>query len=654
MKKLHYLLLVWFFLAGVVQSHGQEELDSRANPHNIAAKVLLLDYATPNGLGMDSLPFGNGLEVGYIRNFSPFLNLAIPVKAGLANVEGSPNRQTIISVDALLQAQYQRDPNSFLVPYILAGGSVVFENFEMSSLQFPVGLGLNFRVAPNTRINLQGEYRYSLADNRNNLQVGLGLIFRMVPGEKKEEEVLPPPIEDRDGDGVADAQDECPDDAGLPALLGCPDTDEDGVADKIDKCPEDAGPAATLGCPDTDEDGIADIDDECPDEAGPESNKGCPEKQEEPMVADTDNDGLDDTLDECPDKAGPIELKGCPDSDGDGIADKDDKCPNEYGPLSRGGCPAKDSDGDGILDDKDECPDQAGPLTMMGCPDTDKDGVPDHKDNCPNEPGSKEMNGCPKKDTDKDGVLDAEDECPELAGPVSLKGCPDTDKDGVPDKDDDCPSVKGLKELRGCPDLDADDDGVNDDQDECPTEKGTAAAKGCPDRDGDGVPDKRDNCPDKPGPYNGCPDTDDDGVEDSKDECPDIPGPIANLGCPEVEKEDREFLDFATQAVNFETGKALLTAESYEILDQVADILDKYPYYKCRIVGHTDNTGSASFNQTLSQERAKSCFEYLRSRGLPEERLTFVGRGSNKPIASNNTEEGRELNRRVEFELYAK
>lgn len=629
MKKLHYLLLVWFFLAGVVQSHGQEELDPKSNPHNIAAKVLFLDYATPNGLGMDTLPFGNGIEVAYIRNFSPFMNIAFPAKVGLANVEGFRNRRTIASLDAILQFQYQKSPNSFMVPYLFGGGSVVFENFDMTSLQFPAGLGFNFRVAPNTRINLQGEYRHSLAENRNNLQLGLGLVFRLVPGEKKEEEVVlppppPPPVEDRDGDGVADAQDECPDEPGIPALLGCPDKDGDGIADKIDECPDEAGPASTSGCP------------------------------EKPAIADADGDGLDDTIDECPDQAGPIELKGCPDSDKDGVPDHKDKCPDEYGPISRNGCPAKDSDGDGILDDKDECPDKAGPLTMMGCPDTDNDGIPDHLDNCPTEAGSKDMNGCPKKDTDGDGILDSDDECPEIAGPKSMMGCPDTDKDGIPDKDDDCPSVKGPKELGGCPDLDADDDGVNDDVDECPNEKGPASAMGCPDRDGDGVPDKRDNCPDKAGPYNGCPDTDDDGVEDSKDECPDIPGPIANLGCPEIEKEDKEFLDFATQAVNFETGKALLKAESYDILDQVAEILEKYPYYKCRVVGHTDNTGSSSTNQVLSVERAKSCYEYLRSRGLSEDRLTFTGMGSSQPIAPNTTEEGRELNRRVEFKLYAK
>jgi outer membrane protein OmpA-like peptidoglycan-associated protein len=653
MRKLYYLLLAGFFLAGALPSYGQGDLeDLNANPHSIAAKVLFLDYATPNGLSMEDYPLSNGLEAAYIRNFNPFLNIAFPVKVGLANVEGSNTRQTIVSLDAVLQAQYQKTPESFLVPYIFGGGSVVFENFETSSLQFPAGLGFNFRIGRNTRLNLQGEYRHSLAEDRNNLQVGAGLIFRLVPGEKKEEpEPLPPPIEDADGDGVADAQDECPQEAGLPALLGCPDRDEDGIADKIDECPDEAGPATTLGCPDTDEDGVADKDDECPDEAGPKENKGCPETA---AIADADGDGLDDTIDECPDQAGPLELKGCPDSDGDGIPDKDDKCPNEAGPASRGGCPAKDSDGDGILDDKDECPDKAGPLTMMGCPDTDGDGIPDHKDECPTEAGSKEMNGCPKKDTDGDGILDGQDECPDQAGTLAMKGCPDTDGDGVPDKDDDCPTVKGLKELGGCPDLDADDDGVNDDEDECPNEAGPASANGCPDKDGDGIPDKRDRCPDKAGPYNGCPDTDGDGLDDSVDECPDLEGPVSNLGCPELEKEDVEYLEFATQAVNFETGKATLQAESYDILDQVAEILKKYPYYKVRIVGHTDNTGSSSTNKVLSQERAKSCYEYLRSRGLPTERLSFEGRGSSESIATNDTEEGRELNRRVEFELYAK
>ena len=515
MRKTKLLLPVLFLLAANITSHAQEE--QSGSPHNIAAKVLFLDYATPNGLGLDTLPFSNGIEVAYIRNFNPYLNIAFPVKVGLANVEGFMNGRTVVCVDAILQAQYQKTPKSFLTPYIFGGGSVVYENFEMASLQFPVGLGLNLRLAPNTFLNLQGEYRHSLADNRNNLIYGAGLVFRLVPAVKLPEPPPlpppPPPIEDRDGDGVPDDKDECPDEAGLPALLGCPDRDGDGVPDHLDDCPDEPGPASTAGCPDADGDGVADKDDDCPDEPGLKSNKGCPEVEEVVVIADRD--------------------------------------------------------GDGIPDDEDDCPDKPGLVSMRGCPDADGDGIPDHLDDCPN-----------------------------LAGPASTRGCPD--------------------------------------------------------RDGDGVPDKDDKCPDVPGTLDGCPDSDGDGVPDHLDDCPDVAGPASNSGCPELKKEEVEYIAFATQAVNFETGKALLMSDSYLILDKVAEILDQYPHYKVRIIGHTDNTGSSTFNMALSKERAKSCYEYFLSRGLPAERLSFDGKGPNQPIATNATTEGRELNRRVEFELYIK
>lgn len=82
---------------------------------------------------------------------------------------------------------------------------------------------------------------------------------------------------DADGDGVADKDDACPNEAGVAALGGCPDADGDGVADKDDTCPNEAGVAALGGCPDADSDGIADSDDACPDEAGVAALDGCPE-----------------------------------------------------------------------------------------------------------------------------------------------------------------------------------------------------------------------------------------------------------------------------------------------------------------------------------------------------------------------------------------
>jgi outer membrane protein OmpA-like peptidoglycan-associated protein len=121
----------------------------------------------------------------------------------------------------------------------------------------------------------------------------------------------------------------------------------------------------------------------------------------------------------------------------------------------------------------------------------------------------------------------------------------DRDKDGVPDKKDRCPDVPGLKKYQGCPDTDG--DGIPDDQDACPNEAGPAATNGCPDKDGDGIPDKDDRCPDQAGPkeLQGCPDKDGDGVPDIDDECPDQPGPKATKGCPDKDgdgvpdKDDR-------------------------------------------------------------------------------------------------------------------
>jgi len=94
---------------------------------------------------------------------------------------------------------------------------------------------------------------------------------------------------DADGDGVADADDECPNEAGLAALDGCPDSDGDGIADKDDTCPNEAGVAELGGCPDSDGDGIADQDDACPMEAGVAALDGCPEDAEESTELQGDN-----------------------------------------------------------------------------------------------------------------------------------------------------------------------------------------------------------------------------------------------------------------------------------------------------------------------------------------------------------------------------
>ena len=106
----------------------------------------------------------------------------------------------------------------------------------------------------------------------------------------------------------------------------------------------------------------------------------------------------------------------------------------------------------------------------------------------------------------------------------------DSDGDGVPDKKDHCPDHPGLIELNGCPDSDG--DGIRDEKDECPNIFGSSLMSGCPDSDGDGFSDINDPCPQYAG-INGeaCPDSDGDGLNDNLDNCPNEAGPKSNGGC---------------------------------------------------------------------------------------------------------------------------
>ncbi|MCB0519562.1 MAG: OmpA family protein [Lewinellaceae bacterium] len=285
--------------------------------------------------------------------------------------------------------------------------------------------------------------------------------------------------------------------------------------------------------------------------------------------------------------------------------------------------------------------------------DADKDGIPDAEDQCPNEPGIAKLFGCP--DSDGDGVADKLDDCPTVAGLANLRGCPDKDGDMVPDHKDKCPDVAGLLELEGCPQTDRDGDGVKDEIDRCPDQPGPEYTLGCPDGDGDGIPDAEDKCPTIAGLPNmsGCPDTDNDGISDPEDRCPTTPGPASNKGCPELKPEEKEVLEFAMKAVQFETGSAFLLQSSKKVLDEIATIMGRYPEQKLRISGHTDSIGDPGPNQVLSEKRAKACYEYLASRGIQTSRMSYAGYGETKPIADNRFAPGREKNRRVEFEIYA-
>lgn len=123
----------------------------------------------------------------------------------------------------------------------------------------------------------------------------------------------------------------------------------------------------TIKKKDRDGDGIVDSLDKCPDEKGSIQYDGCP-------VPDSDNDGVPDDNDACPTIPGTVKYKGCPipDSDGDKINDEDDKCPHQAGVARYAGCPVGDRDRDGVNDDDDKCIDVPGSINNAGCPENKK------------------------------------------------------------------------------------------------------------------------------------------------------------------------------------------------------------------------------------------------------------------------------------------
>ncbi len=147
-------------------------------------------------------------------------------------------------------------------------------------------------------------------------------------------------------------------------------------------------------------------------------------------------------------------------------------------------------------------------------------------------------------------------------------------------------------------------------------------------------------------------DTDGDGVMDNKDECPAVKGSINNNGCPDMPIEIKQVVDVAVQGLTFELGSAKIAASSYNGLNNLAGLLATNPDYSLLVNGHTDNTGNAFINRSLSLKRSMAVRSYLIEKGVDKSRVVPVGYGSNKPVATNETADGRQMNRRVEFRLF--
>jgi len=239
--------------------------------------------------------------------------------------------------------------------------------------------------------------------------------------------------------------------------------------------------------------------------------------------------------------------------------------------------------------------------------DADQDGLANRDDPCPYEAedfdGYEDRDGCPDRDNDGDGVEDKFDACPDEA----------EDRDGFEDED-------------GCPDTDNDKDGILDADDACPNEA----------EDVDGFQDT-DGCPDV--------DNDSDGVPDTADQCDGTPAGVKvnAQGCPTVLRIENETpvggLRFARNSEEIRDGWAAL--------DSIAECLVAYPDISVEIEGYTSSVGSADNNLLLSQRRAEMVANYLSERGVASSRMVPIGYGEEKPIASNETEEGRMRNERI-------
>ncbi len=498
---------------------------------------------------------------------------------------------------------------------------------------------------------------------------------------------------DNDNDTILDVNDQAPnvpeDFDGYLDTDGIPDTDndKDGILDATDRAPNDAEDKDSFedndGIPDldNDKDAIADILDQAPgtDETirkgidtketynDYQDTDGVPDvKPEQPKNLDKDGDGILDANDGAPNDAedfdGFMDSDGIPDldNDGDGILDKKDGAPNDAEDKDNyqdtDGIPDLDNDNDGVLDVNDKAPNDAEDkdnfMDFDGVPDPDNDNdrIPDTKDKAP---GTDETlrRGIDTMETyngfqDEDGVPDVKPEEPKNL---------DQDGDGILDVNDGAPSdaedFDGYKDNDGIPDLDNDGDGILDKNDGAPNDTEDIDAymdtDGIPDLDNDAdrIPDVKDKAPgtdqtvlnqiDTKETYNDF--EDEDGVPDTK--------PAAVVPVEEQELQEALF----THVVHFATSLYTIPEADKVFLNKVADSMKKLPKVRIQIQGHTDNTGNDAINIPLSLNRAKVVRDYLLSRGVESSRMEVKGFSKDKPIASNDTVEGRGQNRRADI-----
>ena len=253
-----------------------------------------------------------GLAITYAEGLSRYLDFTGTltgsfVKYPVPNKKPSANQNFLMEATATANLKMVSDKYIVSPQLVFGVGASKYKGYYSAFL--PIGAALQVRLFENTNFMANLQYRVPVSENAAYHFYHSFGITQSFPRKVEPVVEIPvvPVVQDRDGDGVVDAEDKCPDVAGLASLQGCPDRDGDGIADADDKCPDVAGLGKYQGCP----------------------------------IPDTDKDGINDEQDKCPTVAGVARYQGCPipDGDGDGVNDEEDKCPTRPGPASNAGCP---------------------------------------------------------------------------------------------------------------------------------------------------------------------------------------------------------------------------------------------------------------------------------------------------------------------------
>ena len=254
----------------------------------------------------------SGLAISYIKGMGRHVDIATTLSGSFVDYEvpGTGKGGTAnFFMEATATGNLKLLSDKYCINPFLTFGIGGFSYRSTFGAFLPAGAGIQVKVVRDVFILLNSQYRIAVTEKAAyHFYHSFGIAAPLV--NRPDPIVIPPPppvVLDKDGDGVLDTDDKCPDTPGIAALQGCPDRDGDGIADDDDKCPDVAGLIKYGGCP----------------------------------IPDTDGDGINDELDKCPEIKGVARYDGCPvpDTDSDGVNDEEDKCPNRPGPASNMGCP---------------------------------------------------------------------------------------------------------------------------------------------------------------------------------------------------------------------------------------------------------------------------------------------------------------------------